>query len=245
MIILKTIAKALNKVAQYKYRFLVHGSTVRVRTNSTFQCKKTAIIRNSSIYVDTGSSLILEEGAQIINCDVYIHGNMHIGKHTKIGLPKKRITVTIDDGQLTLGHHSQLLSDWTWIRFGGRLSIGDYTNINGGGQLRADESVQIGDYCMISYNVNIWDTNTHTFYPAKKRRELTEKYWPYYGREIEKPKTAPVVIGSDVWIGENVSILKGSSVGDESIIGYGCTIAGKQIEVGSKVVPESNIRIIK
>lgn len=232
-------------VSIFERKWKYYSSKVRVRKGSKLSASSDVKILNSTIFVDEGSSLTLEEGVQIINSDVYVHGTMHIGKHTKIGSPKKRITVTIDDGQLSIGHHSQLLSDWTWIRFGGQLSIGDFTNINGGGQLRADECVQIGDYCMISYNVNIWDTNTHTFYPAEKRRELTEKYWPYYGREIEKPKTAPVVIGSDVWIGENVSILKGSSVGSGSIIGYGCTIVGKQIVASSKVVPETNIRIIR
>lgn len=232
-------------VSLFERKWTYCNSNVRVRRGARFSASSGVKILNSAVFVDESSSLTLEEGAQIINSDMYVHGTMCIGKHTKIGSPKKRITVTIDDGQLTIGHHSQLLSDWTWIRFGGQLSIGDYTNINSGGQLRADECVLIGDYCMISYNVNIWDTNTHTFYLAEKRRELTEKYWPYYGREIEKPKTAPVIIGSDVWIGENVSILKGSSVGNSSIIGYGCTIVGKQFETGSKIVPESNIRIIR
>lgn len=232
-------------IKERKWLYKCKGSNVRVRSNSTFQCAKSAVIRNASVYIDEGSTLILEDGAQLFNCDVYVHGTMCIGKHTKIGSQKKRIQVTIDDGSMAVGHHSQVLFDKVWIRFGGQLSIGDYTNINQGGQLRTDESVSIGDYCMISYNVNIWDTNTHTFYPAEKRRELTEKYWPYYGREVEKPKTAPVAIGSDVWIGENVSILKGSSIGDASIIGYGCTLVDKQIEAGAKVVPETNVRIIK
>lgn len=232
-------------ISLFERKWRYYSSNVRIRRSAKFRASSCVKIINTNVAVDSNSTLILEEGAQIINCDVYVHGSMHIGKHTKIGSQKKRITVTIDDGQLTIGHHSQLLSDWTWIRFGGQLYIGDYTNINGGGQLRADESVRIGDYCMISYNVNIWDTNTHTFYPAEKRRGLTEKYWPYYGREIEKPKTAPIVIGSDVWIGENVGILKGSTVGSGSVIGLGCTIAGKHIEDGTKVVPESNIRIIK
>lgn len=230
-------------IFERKWKYL--NSNVRIKRGAKFFASSNAKITNASVFVDVGGSLFLGEGAQIINCDVYVHGTMHIGKHTKIGSPRKRITITIDDGQLTIGHHSQVLSDWAWIRFGGQLTIGDYTNINGGGQLRADESVQIGDYCMISYNVNIWDTNTHTFYPAEKRRELTERNWPYYGREIEKPKTVPVAIGSDVWIGENVSILKGSTVGDGSIIGFGCTIAGKKIEAGVKIVPISDFRIIK
>lgn len=232
-------------VSLFERKWKYYNSNVRVKRDAMFSSAPKVRILNSAIFIDEGSSFVLEEGAQIINCDVYVHGTMRIGKHTKIGSPKKRISVTVDDGQLTIGHHSQLLSDWTWIRFGGQMGIGDYTNINGGGQLRADENVQIGDYCMISYNVNIWDTNTHTLYPAEKRRELTEKYWPYYGREIEKPKTAPVIIGSDVWMGENVSILKGSTIGNGSVIGFGCSIAGKQIGAGSKVVPESNIRIIK
>ena len=45
--------------------------------------------------------------------------------------------------------------------------------------LRADEQITIGDYNQISYNVMIWDTNTHNIYTPSKRRELTEKYYPF------------------------------------------------------------------
>lgn len=232
-------------ISLFERRWHYLNSYVRIRRGAQFLVAHGVKIQNATIYVSRDSTLILEEGVQLINCDVYVQGTMRIGMRTRIGSLQKRILVTIDDGTFTVGHHSQVLSDWVWVRFDGHLTIGDYTNINGGGQLRADEKVTIGDYCMISYNVNIWDTNTHAFYPTDKRRELTEKYWPYYGREIEKPQTVPVIIGSDVWIGQNVSILKGSDIGDAAIIGYGCTIIRKKIEAGDKVVPESNVRFIR
>ena len=38
------------------------------------------------------------------------------------------------------------------------------------------------------------------------------------------PKTAKVVIGKNVFIGNNVSILKGVTIGDNSIIGNGAVV---------------------
>ena len=65
------------------------------------------------------------------------------------------------------------------------VRIGNYNNINERSWLRADEQITIGDYNQISYNVMIWDTNTHNIYTPSKRRELTEKYYPFFGYEYE------------------------------------------------------------
>ena len=131
-----------------------------------------------------------------------------------------------------------------WVRFGGVVNVGDYTNINDGSEVRCDESVNIGRYNQISYNVNIWDTNTHNIYPPEKRRNLTEKYWPYFGREIERPATKPVYIGDDCWIGENSAILKGTMLNKEVVVGYNTVIIGLSIDKGKKVVNAYNLRIL-
>lgn len=243
MNILKEIIRFCN-VSLFERKWRYYSSNVRIKKDARFIIARDAKIHRSTVYVDADSSLTIKEGVKIINCDLFVHGTAQIGQYTVIGSKEQRTTITIDDGSMDIGHHSKLLSNKVWIRFNGQIQIGNYTNINSGGQLRSDERVQIGDYCQISYNVNIWDTNTHNFYSAKKRREITEEFWPYYGREVEKPKTAPSIIGNDVWIGENASVLKGSRIDDGAIISYGCTIINNHIKSGEKVVPEIKLRII-
>ena len=96
----------------------------------------------------------------------------------------------------------------------------------------------------ISYNVNIWDTNTHNVYPSGKRREIAEKYWPYFGKEIERPKTRPIHIGDDCWIGENTSILKGTNLSNNVIVGFGTVLTGVKVEEGKTVMNKVELRIL-
>lgn len=77
----------------------------------------------------------------------------------------------MDNGSLVIGNHTKLACQRFWIRFGGKCKIGNYTNINSGTEIRVDELVCIGDFCQISYNIRIWDTNTHCIYPSEKRKK--------------------------------------------------------------------------
>lgn len=124
------------------------------------------------------------------------------------------------------------------------MEIGSYTNINSGSEIRSDESVIIGSYNQISYDVNIWDTNTHTIYKSEKRSEITRKYFPYFGYEIEKPLTSPIVVGDNCWIGERSSIMKGTQIGDNVIVGYNTMLLNKIIESNKRVVQDINLRIL-
>ena len=83
--------------------------------------------------------------------------------------------------------------------------------------------------------VNIWDTNTHTIYKSEKRSEITRKYFPYFGYEIEKPLTSPIVVGDNCWIGERSSIMKGTQIGDNVIVGYNTMLLNKIIESNKDV----------
>ncbi len=101
------------------------------------------------------------------------------------------------------------------------VSIGDYSYINSSSKIqRAD----IGKFTCIGTNVTIGlgihPTNlvsTHpTFYTNKK---------PYYFSDdhlVEEYK--PVVIGNDVWIGNNCLILDGVELGDGAVIASGCVV---------------------
>ena len=129
------------------------------------------------------------------------------------------------------------------VRFKGVLHIGRYTNINEETEIRVDDSVKIGNYNQISYKCVIWDTNTHNIYKDDKRRKLSEKHFPNLGYEYEKPKTKPISIGDDCWIGQEVAILKGVKVNNSSIIGFRTTLTN--CEVGPhKIVVTKNDNLI-
>lgn len=234
------IKRIVSYFIENKWKYRLRGNHIRVSLNSVFEVGEGCKLLNNSVIVEKDSSLRIGHNVIIENCNLYVVGNVSIGDYTII----KDGVYTIDSGMLNVGHHSKLTAKRFWIRFEGVVNIGDYTNINGGSEVRCDEAITIGNYNQISFNVNIWDTNTHNIYPVAKRRDITEKYWPYFGREIDRPKTKPIYIGDDCWIGENSTILKGTTLNNEVIVGYGTTLIGQSIDNGKTVVSSSNIRIL-
>lgn len=109
---------------------------------------------------------------------------------------------------------------WMWgtlnSQSGGKIIMGDYSKIGGGSVINAVESVQIGNYTGIAENVHITDNNNHPVNPSYRKymricRDMEPRYWKHSAH-------APVVIGENCWIGRNVSILKGVTIGDNSVI---------------------------
>lgn len=72
-----------------------------------------------------------------------------------------------------------------------------------------DEQIYIGDYSMISPNV-VFTTSGHPVLPI-----LRENHYVY---------NLPIHIGRNVWIGSNVSIMPGISIGDNTVIGAGSVV---------------------
>lgn len=238
--VMKIIDRVLCFCVENKWKYRLHHNCVRVRGTGNLRVGSAFCLSNSSIFIDNGSTLTVDDDVIIENCQMYINGNVKIGHHTQI----KNGQYIIEDGKITIGHHSKLTARRFWIRFGGEVRVGNYTNINDGSEVRCDESVSIGDYNQISYNVNIWDTNTHYVYPSEKRREIAEKYWPYFGKELERPKTKQIHIGDDCWIGENSSILKGTNLSNNVIVGFGTILTGVTIEDGKTVMNKVELRIL-
>lgn len=64
-----------------------------------------------------------------------------------------------------------------------------------------------------------------------------EREWKRRGGEGSAgDNSAPIVIGDDVFIGANVIILKGTKIGERSVIGAGSVVALKDISPDSLVV---------
>lgn len=92
-----------------------------------------------------------------------------------------------------------------------KIVIGDRVFINNNAAIIADKSViSIGDDTLIGPNFTCFDSNFHPLNPEKR---LSNNY-----------RSKPVTIGSNVFIGANVTVLQGVSVGDNSVIGAGAVI---------------------
>lgn len=240
------LTRIVGKIKETHWKYKYYCSNVRIQ--GKMLVSSNVVIKRSFIYVDKPSSLILHEGVRLEGIGLWVTngGCVEIRAQSffERGNNAVRPEYIIDSGTLKVADHTKLACQRLWIRYGGYIEIGQYTNVNAGSEIRADEKVLIGNYCQLSYNLRIWDTNTHCIYPSEKRRELTQEHFPSFGYEYERPRTAPVVISDGAWIGERASIMKGTTLGKNVIVGYNTTVTGKQIPAGKTVVQEMRLRII-
>jgi acetyltransferase-like isoleucine patch superfamily enzyme len=87
---------------------------------------------------------------------------------------------------------------------GAKLAIGNKSYVNNGSQISAQNSITIGRDCAISFGVTIIDDDGH-------------------GIGLP-PYSAPIIIEDEVWIGCNVTILKGVTIGKGSVVAAGAVV---------------------
>ena len=241
------IIRTFKLLRQTKIIQLFRNNYIRVIGDGKICVSKSARLKNVRILVQSGGHLNIRENANIENAFICVEkGFCDVGNDTIIKPSEHHKTsIIINDGLLRILDHNKISGNRIWKRYGGQCEIGSITNKNYGSEIRCDNSVMIGDYNQISYNVNIWDTNTHNILPKEDRRIIAEKYFPYYGYELSCPQTKPVKIGDDCWIGQNASILKGTIIENEVIVGYQCLLVDKVIQQRSTVVSKSILDIYR
>ena len=95
--------------------------------------------------------------------------------------------------------------------------IGDGNATSNNFSIIAHDSVTIGNDCRIGDLVTIFDADAHEIDPLK--------------RNVGIGKHAPVHIGNNVWLGSRVMVLKGVTIGDNSVIAA--------MSVVTKSIPEN------
>jgi acetyltransferase-like isoleucine patch superfamily enzyme len=222
--------------------------------------------------IRTGGRLTLGENSMLqvgshtqIDADILIGDSCHItiGANCKLRNTLFRFengaVVTIGNGvvfnnpaplvpSIVVDAGTLLIADWVLmqaellVRFGGTMTIGEYTGVGYGSEIRCEEKITIGKYVLISYDVCIYDTNTHST-DWQQRRQVIERMRKYGAGEQEKPETKPVYIGDDVWVGKGATILKGSVIGNRSILGIRTIVSNGVYEDDSIIVTSAPRRI--
>ena len=113
------------------------------------------------------------------------------------------------------------------------FSIGDGTFVGHNCSFSVAQSVKIGCNCLVAADVIIRDYDGHPIDPVARRNN----------QSISAESVHAVVIGNDVWIGQRAVVLKGTSVGDRSIIA-GCAVVTKDVPPDS-IVAGNPARIVR
>jgi acetyltransferase-like isoleucine patch superfamily enzyme len=149
-----------------------------------------------------------------LRCSLYtllIGGQFqHLGRKSKVMPPFRFYGLN----QMSLGNHVFIERN-CWIQTIGeptkpgevKLAIGDYTSIGMGSSISAAARIDIGEYVLLARNVYIAD-HAHAFEDVNV---------PIMRQGINQLK--PVSIGSNTWLGQNVSVLPGVAIGRHCVVG--------------------------
>jgi len=128
-------------------------------------------------------------------------------------------------GAAVFGNHVSCYAGCSFsIGKNGQCRVGDFTLLNGA-LVMAEEKIEIGSHCLVSWNVGIADSDFHPLEPAQRLIDA-QALAPYFKNRPPRPrlKTAPVKIGDNVWIGMNAVILKGVTIGENSVVAAGSVV---------------------
>ena len=113
------------------------------------------------------------------------------------------------------------------VSTGGHLELGQNSYINFNATVTCFEHISIGADCAIAWNTNILDANIH---------ELIIDGAP-------RPRSRPISIGDNVWIGTGASVLSGVTIGDGAVVAA-CSVVTSDVPARS-VVAGNPARVVR
>ena len=128
-------------------------------------------------------------------------------------------------GSVIIGNHVSCYAGCSFsVGKDGQCTVGDFTLLNGA-LIMVEERIEIGSHCLISWNVGIADSDFHPLEPAQRLIDA-QAIAPFFKDRPPRPKlkTAPVIISNNVWIGMNATILKGVTIGENSVVAAGSVV---------------------
>ncbi len=256
------IRQTLNSIRKKYEAWLRSALVFSKHADAKVDISKSGTLISGKISVGKNSSLEIADG-------VVFSGQLTIGENCKVSIGKNcsftnvffnvsagssliiadhcvftsagfsTCSVILENGKLKLQEHAHIQAE-ILVRFGGECEIGARTSINGGSELRCEEKLAIGAFCLISYDVCIYDTNAHST-DAQERREAILRD----AVELIKPVTKPISIGDDVWIGKGATIIKGVTLGSRSIVGIRTTVPSGTYGEDSRIVSAKPVQLNK
>ena len=204
--------------------------------------------------VDSIVSKFVQAGKTVLAFDNTVHGNQ--GQEVFLSSTPDKLVFRVreyqDEVRVGTNHQEKMIQDGNWNVFqvddkasfiigtnvicrnfenfhisGGKLILHDGVFINNSCSFNCMERIEIGSGTMMGEGVRFYD-HDHIY-----TAETIEK-WQW--------TIAPIKVGKDCWIGSNVTILKGVTIGDNTVIGAGCLVR-KDIPANSVVYNDGNLII--
>lgn len=118
----------------------------------------------------------------------------------------------------------------------GRITIGDGCLMSPGARISASDEITLGNGVMLANGAYITDSDWHGLYDRIDRDE----------------EVRPVILEDNVWIGDHAMVLKGVTIGENSVVGAGSVVtsdippnvvvAGNPAKIVKHLDPEQSFR---
>ncbi len=177
------------------------------------------------------SALIMFKRSLVSNFNKYFalifSRDLIFGK--KISLGAGVFIRTLDGGKITIGSNVSIEENVEIIAQGSKILIGDNVFIGRGCQIIAKQFISIGDDTLIASYCVIRDAN------HKMERNYLIRLQPH--------NVSPIMVGKDVWIGSQSTILMGAKINDGCVVGANSLVNNELVSYGIYV--GSPVKLLK
>ena len=155
----------------------------------------------------------------------------YLGEHHTIMKPWY---VSISGPNILIGHCATIVAEpshrvkiavWGKEPDQGEISIGDYVLISPGCRISAANKIVIGNSVMMANGVYVTDSDWHGVYDRTQRND----------------EMTPVIIEDNVWLGDHSVVLKGVTIGENSIVAANAVVTK---DVPANVVVAGNPAVV-
>ncbi|MBT9288472.1 acyltransferase [Prosthecodimorpha staleyi] len=119
---------------------------------------------------------------------------------------------------IRIGRQSRILARLETMGHGGDIQIGAYCFIGERTNIWSANSIVIGDRVLISHDVNIHDSNSHSFSARARHQHFLDIFSNGHPPILTDVPSAPIAIGNDAWIGFGATVLKGVTIGEGAVV---------------------------
>lgn len=187
-----------------------------------------AMVHRTAVVTDTDAELLVQVWRQFDE-------GASIGPNVKLGLDARMINLGAPEQAVLEG--DCVVRGCLRLEPQGRMRIGSFVYVGDGAIVSAQSEVTIGEATLLAHGVMVFDNNSHPINPHAREIQfrrmvgVKDRYTPIV------VDAAPVRIGRRCWIGMNAMVMKGVSIGDDTIVAAGSVVTA---DLPSGVVAAGN-----
>ena len=162
--------------------------------------------------VDLSDSKVKKTKIKFVGSDNHIQLKGADLYNVNVFIRGKKHVLIVEEGVKLYNVYIKIIGNNNRVYIGKRTSFSSGNVICGG----SGTSIVVGSDCLFAENVDIWNTDTHSVLR--------------HGN-LDNPPSS-IKIGNRIWVGKDVAILKGVSIGDNAVVGMRSLVT-KDIQPGT------------